>query len=53
MVADVGIVQGSQPWLRLARTAKILALLTLVWLGIEGGITAAPREYATIDGVTH
>jgi divalent metal cation (Fe/Co/Zn/Cd) transporter len=38
MVADVGIVQGSQPWLRLARTAKILALLTLVWLGIEGGI---------------
>ena len=37
MVADV-ITPGSQSWLRLARTAKILALLTLVWLGIEGTV---------------
>ena len=32
------VVSGSQPWLRLARTAKTLALLTLVWLGIEGTV---------------
>jgi divalent metal cation (Fe/Co/Zn/Cd) transporter len=38
MVADVGIIPGSKPWLRLARIAKILAALTLVWLGIEGTI---------------
>jgi divalent metal cation (Fe/Co/Zn/Cd) transporter len=29
---------GSPPWLRLARLAKLLAGLTLLWLGIEGAI---------------
>jgi hypothetical protein len=29
---------GSQSWFRLARLAKILSSLTLVWLGIEGVI---------------
>jgi divalent metal cation (Fe/Co/Zn/Cd) transporter len=38
MVADVGIIPGSKLWIRLARIAKILAALTLVWLGIEGTI---------------
>jgi divalent metal cation (Fe/Co/Zn/Cd) transporter len=27
---------GSPSWMRLARIAKLLALLTLIWLGIEG-----------------
>ena len=37
--ADSVIVSpGSTPWLRLARLAKLLAALTLVWLGIEGTI---------------
>ena len=38
MVTDVGILPGSPPWLRLARLAKLLSSLTLVWLGIEGAI---------------
>ena len=37
MVADT-VIPGSQSWLRLARTARILASLTLVWLGIEGTV---------------
>ena len=32
------VVPGSQSWLRLARLAKLLSSLTLVWLGIEGAI---------------
>jgi divalent metal cation (Fe/Co/Zn/Cd) transporter len=36
--ADVGVAPGSQSWLRLARLAKLLASLTLVWLGIEGTV---------------
>jgi divalent metal cation (Fe/Co/Zn/Cd) transporter len=35
---DLGVAPGSQSWLRLARLAKILASLTLVWLGIEGAV---------------
>ena len=38
MVADIDIVPGSAPWLRLARRAKLLAGLTLIWLGIEGAV---------------
>src|SRR6516162_10101797 len=38
MVAEIGITPGSPSWLRLARLAKVLAALTLVWLGIEGAI---------------
>jgi divalent metal cation (Fe/Co/Zn/Cd) transporter len=38
MVAEVAITPGSQSWFRLARLAKILSSLTLVWLGIEGAI---------------
>src|SRR6516162_4808548 len=38
MVADTVILPGSEPWLRLARRAKLLATLTLVWLGIEGTV---------------
>jgi len=38
MVADTDILAGSEPWLRLARRAKLLAMLTLVWLGIEGTV---------------
>lgn len=37
MVA-VDIIPGSAPWLRLARRAKLLAALTLIWLGIEGTV---------------
>jgi hypothetical protein len=37
-VADIGITPGSPSWLRLARFAKLLSSLTLVWLGIEGVI---------------
>jgi hypothetical protein len=33
MVADVGIIPGSKPWIRLARIAKILAALTLCGWG--------------------
>src|SRR5215469_12036116 len=36
--ADVGLAPGSHAWLRLARLAKLLAALTLGWLGIEGAI---------------
>jgi divalent metal cation (Fe/Co/Zn/Cd) transporter len=38
MVADLDITLGSASWLRLARLAKLLSSLTLVWLGIEGTI---------------
>jgi divalent metal cation (Fe/Co/Zn/Cd) transporter len=34
----VVVEPGSQSWFRLARLAKILSSLTLVWLGIEGAI---------------
>ena len=36
MVADIVVVPSSSSWLRLARRAKFLAALTLIWLGIEG-----------------
>jgi len=36
MVAEIETVPGSPSWFRLARLAKLLASLTLVWLGIEG-----------------
>jgi divalent metal cation (Fe/Co/Zn/Cd) transporter len=36
MVADIEVTPGSVSWLRLARLAKLLSSLTLVWLGIEG-----------------
>jgi len=38
MFADISITPGSPSWLRLARLAKLLSSLTLVWLGIEGAI---------------
>ena len=38
MVAHVDGSPGSPSWLRLARRAKLLATLTLVWLGIEGTV---------------
>jgi len=38
MVAHIDISPGSASWFRLARRAKVLAALTLVWLGIEGAI---------------
>ena len=41
MVADIEILPGSPAWLRLARLAKLLSSLTLVWLGIEGAIGVA------------
>jgi len=37
-LTDIGIATGSPSWLRLARRAKLLATLTLVWLGIEGTV---------------
>ena len=36
MVADIDVAHGNSSWLRLARLAKVLSSLTLVWLGIEG-----------------
>jgi divalent metal cation (Fe/Co/Zn/Cd) transporter len=36
MVANIDVMPGSPSWLRLARLAKLLSSLTLVWLGIEG-----------------
>ena len=36
MVANIDVTPGSSSWLRLARMAKLLSSLTLVWLGIEG-----------------
>lgn len=36
MVTDIDIVPVSAPWLRLARLAKLLSSVTLIWLGIEG-----------------
>jgi hypothetical protein len=41
MAAQIDVLPGSLPWLRLARRARTLAALTLVWLGIEGGIGVA------------
>ena len=38
MVAHVDVSPGSPSWLRLAHRAKLLATLTLVWLGIEGTV---------------
>src|SRR5215471_17872892 len=38
MVADTDLLTGSASWFRLARRAKVLAALTLVWLGIEGTV---------------
>lgn len=38
MAAQIDVIPGSLTWLRLARRARTLAALTLVWLGIEGGI---------------
>jgi len=38
MVADIAVIPGSKSWLRLARLARLLSSLTLVWLGIEGAI---------------
>jgi hypothetical protein len=38
MVAEIGITPGSPSWLRLACRAKVLAALTLVWLGIERAV---------------
>ena len=36
--ADARIIPGSQSWLRLARRARLLAALTLVWLCVEGAV---------------
>ena len=38
MVADVDVRPDSSSWLRLARRARFLAALTLIWLGIEGAV---------------
>lgn len=38
MVADIEVTPGSASWLRLARIAKLLSSLTLVWLGVEGAV---------------
>lgn len=35
---DLVLTPGSQSWLRLARIARLLSSLTLVWLGIEGAV---------------
>ena len=37
-MAETTIALGSPPWMRLARIAKWLAALTLIWLGIEGAV---------------
>lgn len=36
MVANIDAILGSPSWLRLARLAKLLSSLSLVWLSIEG-----------------
>jgi divalent metal cation (Fe/Co/Zn/Cd) transporter len=38
MAEDTNIAIGSASWLHLARVAKLLSSLSLVWLGIEGTI---------------
>lgn len=38
MVANIDVIPGSPSWLRLARLAKLLSSLTLVWLSIEGAV---------------
>jgi hypothetical protein len=35
---DLQVAPGSASWLRLARLAKLLASLTLLWLGVEGAV---------------
>lgn len=37
---NLQVAPGSPTWLRLARLAKLLAAVTLVWLGIEGVVGA-------------
>jgi len=39
-------VAGSADWLRLARLARILSWLTLVWIGIEGGVAIVAAAVA-------
>lgn len=34
----MALLPGSPSWLRLARLARLLSVLTLVWLGIEGAV---------------
>lgn len=41
MAEDINIAIGSATWLRLARLAKLLSSVTLVWLGIEGAVGVA------------
>jgi len=41
MVAHIDFSPGSASWFRLARLAKLLSSLTLVWLGIEGAVGVA------------
>jgi divalent metal cation (Fe/Co/Zn/Cd) transporter len=36
MATDLALTPGTHSWLRLARIARLLSSLTLVWLGIEG-----------------
>jgi len=43
MVADISITPGSPSWLRLARIAKLLSSLTLVWLGSKGQSVSSPE----------
>ena len=38
MATDIALTPGSRSWMRLARLAKLLSSLSLVWLGIEGTI---------------
>jgi divalent metal cation (Fe/Co/Zn/Cd) transporter len=41
MVAHIDVSPGSASWFRLARLARLLSSLTLVWLGIEGAVGVA------------
>ena len=36
LITDIGVASGGKSWFRLARLAKTLSSLTLVWLGLEG-----------------
>jgi divalent metal cation (Fe/Co/Zn/Cd) transporter len=38
MAPDIAFTPDTSSWLRLARRAKLLAGLTLIWLGIEGAV---------------
>ncbi len=44
--SDASNAPGGLSWLRLARIAKILAALTLVWLGIEGTVGVVAGVFA-------